>query len=542
MAGQTEIDDEENIAAEPDPSRAEIDRILGRIKRDTDAAQARQSRGGYQPTAGLRQSYSNKAADKADNPDSNSGQYSPGSTQQKNPPPENNNPNQGYSPGSTKAPGFQPLPEPRVRSGLEDAAYQAGRGVGDLRRAWGNQKEREARRQAGEQPADQEQAKETGSEKAKAPANIEDTVKSFKADPKQAAAQLADQALGAGTHIGDILFIIWGLLFLAGGIVPILGLFNAIGAGVVFNLLLISPKTVYRLTELILDLVGFGEALQVLDKFGLSKTDIHLRGITKVGVVMVDIIFVVWHGIWALAILYYICSYVAIGSNIPIVGGAIDLGARGAEYVSGLPFAQARDFCKSYGALGIPSAVSNVVATASSGCSINQGYCKPEILAEKGQQYGCDWDPTLLSRICTHESSGVSQMSRTDRCNQIVTYPDGHRDYLSWSGGLFQIDIFTATSNIFPACAGLVEPKKTSDDGTGSQFIRSKGSCVEGHWRGNYCDLRECGLKSGVTEAQYQSCVRALNDYEENYRVACIKYKAQGYRAWPDSAQKCGAL
>ncbi len=188
---------------------------------------------------------------------------------------------------------------------------------------------------------------------------------------------------------------------------------------------------------------------------------------------------------------------------------------------------------------------SNGGGKPSTGCNINEDLCKPETIKAEGDKYGCNWDPVAMSRICSHESNGVPKMSGTDRCDQQISDPEIRKymreGYLSWSGGLWQIDIFTATKNRFSACAGLVEPKDTSYDGTPSGLIKSHGSCVPGHWKGNYCDLRKCGLKAGVTEAQYGACVRALfENIDEQYKLACEKFKDRGYATWPDSAKKCG--
>lgn len=187
---------------------------------------------------------------------------------------------------------------------------------------------------------------------------------------------------------------------------------------------------------------------------------------------------------------------------------------------------------------------------ASSGCAINTDNCSVEKLNSYGITNNCSrngqvWNGEAMSRICTHESSGVAKMSGTDRCDQQVTYPDGHTGYLSWSGGLFQIDIFHASDAQFPECKGLVEVKSVTSSHA-SAHNTSHGGCLEGHWRnsasGGYCDLRKCGLKSGVTETQYKNCVNALFNNDANYKAACSKYKSQGYSAWVDSATKCGVI
>jgi len=459
-------------------------------------------------------------------------------------------PDRGYQ-SQTAPAGFR-APQPE-RNPSEQKAFNLGRNLGQIRQ---DPKQGTARAlqdylnpgQGGQQPA-------PGGATAAAGLNPQKLGNlAAKGDPRGAVGEIATQ-IGVGKKFGHILFAVWGILFFLSGAIPIVGLFNASITFIIFNLLLFSPKTVYQITELILDLVGVGEVLQGLDKVGLSKTKITIAGWEKIAIIVMDVGFFIWHLIFVFMFTYYLCSLAGIGSGIPGVNTVLNVVAKAGDAVTGLPISGLREVCQSFGAnlgeFGGPNPDSIPRGFTSSGCEINQGYCKPETLAEKGQQYGCvykgeSWDPILMSRICSHESNGVSKMSGTDRCNQMVTYPDGHTGYLSWSGGLFQIDIFTATSKDFAECVGLVGPTDTSPDGTGSRYVQSHGSCVGGvnggHWKGNYCDLRNCGLKPGVSVQQYQACVNALFNIEENYQVACTKFSGIGYNAWPDSAEKCGAL
>ncbi len=254
-------------------------------------------------------------------------------------------------------------PSAKKRTGLEGAAYKAGQAIGGLDRNVNKGLDRldqhlgrGGAKPAGASPAQSPAAAPGKPAAATAPkpplplgnlntGKIAD--KAAKGDLKGAAGQALTD-IGAGKALGDALFIIWGLLFFVAGLIPLLGFFQAIPILIIFNFLLISPKTVYRITELILDLVGVGEVLQTLDTAGVGKTKITIRTVEKAGIIIMDLGFLLWHGLFVFGMIYYTCQSVTIGSNLPIIGGAIDLGARGAEYVTGLPISQVREFCKPF--------------------------------------------------------------------------------------------------------------------------------------------------------------------------------------------------
>jgi hypothetical protein len=107
-------------------------------------------------------------------------------------------------------------------------------------------------------------------------------------DPRQLAANLADKYLHVGSQLGFALFVVWGIIAL--GTVPAVLIGIGLIPTAIFNMLLFSPKSVYRLSEFILDFFGFGEVLQAADELGLSKLNITIADWQKALIVFYDII------------------------------------------------------------------------------------------------------------------------------------------------------------------------------------------------------------------------------------------------------------
>lgn len=151
-------------------------------------------------------------------------------------------------------------------------------------------------------------------------------------DPRQVVGDLADQYLHAGRRMGDILFLVWGLL----SIITLPTIIGGIFSLMMLNLLLVSPNTNFRITrwllEFILDFFGVGEVLTVAMQFGVTKIDVKINFIEKLGIIFIDVaIFVILIAIIALATTL-ICHFSGLdgtGWIATILGGpagwAIDL-------------------------------------------------------------------------------------------------------------------------------------------------------------------------------------------------------------------------
>ncbi len=107
-------------------------------------------------------------------------------------------------------------------------------------------------------------------------------------DPRKVVGDILDQKLHAGRRVGDALFGIWAVLTIITFPTIIGGLFSLF----MLNLLLVSPNTNYRITrwllEFILDFVGVGEVLTVLAQSGVTKIDVKLHPMEKLGIIAID--------------------------------------------------------------------------------------------------------------------------------------------------------------------------------------------------------------------------------------------------------------
>jgi len=113
-----------------------------------------------------------------------------------------------------------------------------------------------------------------------------------------------------GRLIGFLLWVIWGLLSIAGLIVSIsiVGIVIAAPVILIFNLLLISPRLVYRLTVWILDLFGIGEFLQGAEKSGIiDKHTIRIGGFEKTTIILFDILLFIGIVLMLVMFVYFSC-------------------------------------------------------------------------------------------------------------------------------------------------------------------------------------------------------------------------------------------
>ncbi len=136
----------------------------------------------------------------------------------------------------------------------------------------------------------------------------------------------------------------------------------------------------------------------------------------------------------------------------------------------------------------------------------------------------CFGNAQAASKVCNLESSGgqVKAVSGTDVC----------RDGYSFSGGLFQINVFAHYDKI-PGCGGGFFTK----NGGGVQ-----GDCLRRVTNSNgveYCAMRDCSI---TNVSLYNKCINAVMDPNTNLQIACNLYRADGWQPWVTSAGACGVI
>ncbi len=124
-------------------------------------------------------------------------------------------------------------------------------------------------------------------------------------DPRAVAANLADEYLHIGAKLGSALWLIWGLICLLTLPAVIIGV--GLIPGIVFNILLFSPKTVYRFSEILLDFVGVGEVMAAADEAGLGKVKITLKDWQKGLILLYDAIAAAIFAFMLFTILISVC-------------------------------------------------------------------------------------------------------------------------------------------------------------------------------------------------------------------------------------------
>lgn len=160
--------------------------------------------------------------------------------------------------------------------------------------------------------------------------SIANMAKASSGDPRAMAAQLADEHLGLGKKIGTAMWLIWGILSLV-----------LIGA-IPFNILLFSPKSVYKLSEIILDFVGIGEELHAADKLGLDKVNITLTDWQKAIIILYDIILLMLVLIFLSSIAISLCYLSGAGG---VTGTVVSKVADVATQSGGM-FSAFNSFCQ----------------------------------------------------------------------------------------------------------------------------------------------------------------------------------------------------
>lgn len=171
---------------------------------------------------------------------------------------------------------------------------------------------------------------------------------------------------------------------------------------------------------------------------------------------------------------------------------------------------------------------------------ITTGPCSESYLYAFGQEHGCNWDARAMSQICFRESGGKSQDSQTDRCANNKNPDPSNNKNITFSTGLYQINLFDSTIG-FPECSKNGKPLLKSYDGT------SLGNCLVDRVKVpgtdiTYCPLRNCGLAPGVTLSDYEVCRSAVQDANRNLLNACGLHKSRGVCPWVASATACGVI
>ena len=131
-------------------------------------------------------------------------------------------------------------------------------------------------------------------------------------DPRAKAAEMADKELDLGPKIGTTLWLTWGLLSLV-----------IVGA-IPFNILLFSPKAVYKLTEIILDFFGIGEEMHAADEMGLDKIKITVADWQKAFIIFYDILLFMLIILFITTVLTAMC-YVLGGTTGAVVAKVGDI-------------------------------------------------------------------------------------------------------------------------------------------------------------------------------------------------------------------------
>lgn len=141
-------------------------------------------------------------------------------------------------------------------------------------------------------------------------------------DPRQAVADLADKYLNLGSEVGMLLFVIWGVLSF--GTLPAVILGVGLIPGVIFNILLFSPKTVYRITEFILDFIPAADvAVEAVDELGLGKVDIKIKDWQKGLILAYDAIAAIIIILFVSTVLISLCT-ISSGTVTNVAGKVSD--------------------------------------------------------------------------------------------------------------------------------------------------------------------------------------------------------------------------
>jgi hypothetical protein len=156
------------------------------------------------------------------------------------------------------------------------------------------------------------------------------------------------------------------------------------------------------------------------------------------------------------------------------------------------------------------------------GCSVQEsgGCTRATISACPGM--AAQMDNAL--RACNQESAGgqVAIASGTDKCE----LPNG--TYISFSIGLWQINMLDSTQPEFPECKDALI--LTGRDPSRCVTRNSQGECV--------VTYRSCRF-GPRGQAGYDACRQALSNPVRNTRQACVLFNQRGWQPWPYTRRVC---
>lgn len=160
-------------------------------------------------------------------------------------------------------------------------------------------------------------AKSGLSGKMDAPAAIKDNLGKVPVVGQAVSKKIQDLQDKEGRLIGFGLWLIWGLLSLV-SLILLPTIIAPLLIITIFNLLLVSPRLVYVITEFILDLVAVGEVLQGLSKSGLiDKSTIAIGGFEKTTIILFDLFLIV---LLILIVIVFITISCWLGEQTGVLG------------------------------------------------------------------------------------------------------------------------------------------------------------------------------------------------------------------------------
>jgi hypothetical protein len=178
-------------------------------------------------------------------------------------------------------------------------------------------------------------------------------------------------------------------------------------------------------------------------------------------------------------------------------------------------------------------------------CTPDVGGCQISYFEKVNTEQNCNWDSTNAAKVCSRESAGgnVNICSRTDLCDEEIKLSNGDLIDLSFSCGLFQINIIDSINqDLFPSCYGLIVPKSQESTYDSKLNIPLGGCAVDKKCLSSgvcFCPKRRCGLANGKTAKDYEKCINELANPVKNISHACNLYKRSGFKPWAASASLC---
>ncbi len=247
----------------------------------------------------------------------------------------------------------------------------------------------------------------------------------------------------------------------------------------------------------------------------LSGVNVDLKKQAKEGLkaVVVGIVFMLSAWLIVSTILFYVADDAFVSGDGNFLGLTKGEGAFGLS-------------CSTYSSGNTVSRLASGVTYSnrsagggSGGASAGNGTCSvlpdPNPCSVSSLQNTCfASEAGRISQMCNVESAGGNPNSRSgsDIC--------GNYNRRSFSGGLFQINIFSHGSRLGPECANL----------------GSKGTCAQK--QGDVCVNWTCRIND---IAKFDSCMERTLTVEGNIQIACaLSNNGQNLTPWACTANKCG--